>query len=167
MKTNCSSCCKEIYINPKPIVNLVQPIEKNGRIGLLLLRRARSLGAGKFGFPAGYIEVNETVQEAAIRETKEETGLLIESTNHISIIDSQISTFVIGNLILVCEGKLLHYESVHNQLRLTPEASEIGLLYGLNSEILEQFAFPSYIVTAQKYFYNDRITNDLVYEKLI
>lgn len=44
--------------------------DENGRV--LLQKRGDS---GKWGFPGGAIELDETPEEAAIREVKEETGL--------------------------------------------------------------------------------------------
>ena len=42
---------------------------------LLLGRRAFSPGKGQWGLPGGFMELNETLEEAATRELKEETNL--------------------------------------------------------------------------------------------
>ena len=44
----------------------------------VLLRRGIEPGYGAWAQPGGFLEVDETVAEAAIRETLEETGLLVE-----------------------------------------------------------------------------------------
>jgi ADP-ribose pyrophosphatase YjhB (NUDIX family) len=44
----------------------------------VLLRRGIEPGYGTWAQPGGFLEVDETVSQAAIRETFEETGLLIE-----------------------------------------------------------------------------------------
>ena len=48
-------------------------IIENGKI--LLIEKKRGLGAGKVNGPGGRIEVGETAEQGAIRETQEEVGL--------------------------------------------------------------------------------------------
>ena len=54
----------------------VFPITDDGEI--VLLRRGIEPGRGQWAQPGGFLEVDETVNQAAIRETWEETGLLVE-----------------------------------------------------------------------------------------
>lgn len=42
---------------------------------LLLVRRGRGPAAGEWSVPGGHVEVGETLHEAVVRETYEETGL--------------------------------------------------------------------------------------------
>lgn len=44
---------------------------------LLLVRRGIEPGYGKWGLPCGFLEAGETPEEAAARETEEETGLQV------------------------------------------------------------------------------------------
>lgn len=46
------------------------------RGSLLLIRKRRGLGKGKINAPGGRIEPEETAVEAAVRETREEVGVL-------------------------------------------------------------------------------------------
>ena len=48
------------------------------RCELVLLRRGIEPGVGAWAQPGGFLEVDETVHQAAIRETLEETGLIVE-----------------------------------------------------------------------------------------
>jgi ADP-ribose pyrophosphatase YjhB (NUDIX family) len=64
----CSECKFIAYQNPK-IVGATLPI-KNGKI--YLLRRAIDPAYGLWSHPAGYMEMGETVEQAALRETWEE-----------------------------------------------------------------------------------------------
>jgi len=55
-------------------------VEKEGK--LLFIEKKRGLGNGYFNAPGGHIEEAETAVEAAIRETKEETGLDIQTPEY-------------------------------------------------------------------------------------
>lgn len=48
-------------------------VEKDGAI-LLVKRAPEMLEGGKWGLPAGYMEINETMAEGVLRELYEETG---------------------------------------------------------------------------------------------
>ena len=44
----------------------------------MLLRRGFDPGAGLWTFPGGFVDLGESVEEAAIRETREEIGVDVE-----------------------------------------------------------------------------------------
>ena len=71
----CSSCGHVVYVNPRLVVTTL-PITDAGQI--VLIRRGIEPGKGSWAQPGGFLEVDETVHQAAIRETWEETGLLVE-----------------------------------------------------------------------------------------
>jgi NADH pyrophosphatase NudC (nudix superfamily) len=71
----CSSCGFVAYVNPRLVVTTI-PINEAGEV--VLLRRGIEPGKGWWAQPGGFLEVDETVTEAAIRETLEETGLIVE-----------------------------------------------------------------------------------------
>lgn len=74
-RLSCKACGHIAYVNPRLVVTTL-PITQDGR--LVLLRRGIEPGRGAWAQPGGFLEVDETVHQAAIRETLEETGLLIE-----------------------------------------------------------------------------------------
>ena len=69
----CSRCGFIHYINPKVVVGAIP--ERAGRV--LLMRRAIEPRYGAWTFPGGFMEVDETAEEAALRETEEELGLAL------------------------------------------------------------------------------------------
>jgi ADP-ribose pyrophosphatase YjhB (NUDIX family) len=70
----CAVCQYIHYINPKIVAATVPVLD--GRVALL--RRGIEPRKGTWTYPAGFMEFGESVEEAAIRETKEETNLDVE-----------------------------------------------------------------------------------------
>ncbi len=58
-------------------VNLCYIINKKGEV--LLQYKKRGFGQDKWNGPGGKVDVGETAEESAIREVKEETGLIIKN----------------------------------------------------------------------------------------
>jgi len=70
----CPSCGFVLYQNPVPGVGVLVEMKD----GLVLIKRGEEPYKGWWALPAGYIEADESVEEAAVRECKEETGLDVE-----------------------------------------------------------------------------------------
>ena len=66
---HCDSCGYAQFYNPKPVAGAI-PREPDGRIWLL--RRGFDPSAGKWTFPGGFVDLGESVEDAARRETREE-----------------------------------------------------------------------------------------------
>jgi len=71
----CPSCGFVFYVNPRLVVTTL-PITDRGEV--MLIRRGIAPGYDMWAQPGGFLEIDETVREAAVRETLEETGLQIE-----------------------------------------------------------------------------------------
>jgi ADP-ribose pyrophosphatase YjhB (NUDIX family) len=69
----CERCAHIHYLNPKIVAGTI-PVHEGA---IWLLRRAIEPRIGFWTFPAGYMEMNETVEEAAARETWEELRLRV------------------------------------------------------------------------------------------
>ncbi len=74
MRPACSQCGYIHFVNPVPGVGLV--IEMDG--GIVLIQRGHPPHKGEWALPSGFVEADESAEEAAIREAEEETGLKIE-----------------------------------------------------------------------------------------
>ncbi|MFH0750417.1 MAG: NUDIX hydrolase [Chloroflexota bacterium] len=71
----CEACGYITYVNPRLVITTL-PVNEVGEV--LLLRRGIEPGRGLWAQPGGFMEIDETVHEGAIRETLEETGLIVE-----------------------------------------------------------------------------------------
>jgi ADP-ribose pyrophosphatase YjhB (NUDIX family)/ribosomal protein S18 acetylase RimI-like enzyme len=77
----CSNCGYVHYVNPVPAVGIV--IEMDG--GVVLIQRSNPPHKGEWTLPSGFIEADESAEEAAAREAEEETGLTVEITELLSV----------------------------------------------------------------------------------
>jgi 8-oxo-dGTP diphosphatase len=70
----CANCGYVHYVNPVPAVGMVIEVED----GVVLIRRMNPPHQGAWTLPSGFIEADESAEDAAIREAEEETGLKTE-----------------------------------------------------------------------------------------
>jgi ADP-ribose pyrophosphatase YjhB (NUDIX family) len=70
----CVSCGFVHFPGPKLVAGCL--VIDNGRV--LLLRRGIEPQIGKWTFPGGYVDLGESPEAAALRETREEVGLRVE-----------------------------------------------------------------------------------------
>src|SRR5512135_3517518 len=71
----CPACGYIVYLNPPIAVGVIAEREDRQ---IVLVLRGENPGRGLWGLPAGYMEIDETVEGAAKRECLEETGLTVE-----------------------------------------------------------------------------------------
>jgi len=72
----------------RPIVGVGALIVRDGKI--LLEQRKNEPGRGKWSVPGGIVELGETLEHTVIRETEEETGLVVDDPVLVDAV-SQIS----------------------------------------------------------------------------
>jgi ADP-ribose pyrophosphatase YjhB (NUDIX family) len=109
----CAACGYIAYVNPRLVVTTI-PVTDAGEA--VLIRRGIEPGYGSWAQPGGFLEVDETVAEAAVRETLEETGLVVEP-GEISGLYSRLEAAVV---VVVFEARI-----VDGAYRTNPEALEI------------------------------------------
>ncbi len=69
----CQRCSFIFYLDPKVVAGTIFTIEDR----VVLLRRGVEPALGKWVFPGGYVDRGESVREAAIRETEEESNVQV------------------------------------------------------------------------------------------
>ncbi len=75
-RMKCGGCGFIQYLNPSSAVGVLILTDE----GVLLVKRRFEPYKGKWVIPSGFIEYEEDMREAAVRETLEETGLEVELT---------------------------------------------------------------------------------------
>jgi len=110
----CPACGFIAYVNPRLVVTTI-PVTDAGDV--VLLRRGIEPGRGAWAQPGGFLEVDETVAEAATRETLEETGLVVEPGELVGLY-SRLEAAVV---VVVFEARI-----VGGEARTTPEALEVS-----------------------------------------
>ena len=74
----CTHCNTIHYQNPKLVVGSIPVWERDGELQILLCKRAIEPRYGYWTLPAGFMENEETTEQAAQRETEEEAGANVE-----------------------------------------------------------------------------------------
>ena len=113
------------YFGPVTAVGALV-VNENGE--LLLVRRAKDPGKGKWGLPGGFVDAGETGEKAVTREVLEETSLRVEETEYLltspnqydykQIVTPVIDIFYMckvskNNDIHLADGELDHFEWTH------------------------------------------------------
>ncbi len=98
----CEVCQAIHYQNPKIVAGCIP----EWRDQILLCRRAIEPKYGLWTFPAGFMEIGESTEQAAIRETWEEANARVELTG----LSAVLSLPHIGQVYMVFRGRMLSSE---------------------------------------------------------
>lgn len=109
----CTECGCVTYVNPRLVVTTL-PVTSAGE--LVLIRRAIPPGYGTWAQPGGFLEADETVIQGAVRETLEETGLIVEPDRIVGIYSRPEAAVVV-----------VAYQAaiVAGEMTVTPESLEV------------------------------------------
>jgi ADP-ribose pyrophosphatase YjhB (NUDIX family) len=125
----CGRCSFVFFLDPKVAVGTIVALD--GRV--LLLRRAIQPSYGKWVFPGGFVDRGESLEDAAIRETREETNLDVRITSLLNIFSTRDHPVVV--IVYVAEA-------VRGQASVGDEALEVRTFHP--GEIpWDDLAFPS------------------------
>jgi ADP-ribose pyrophosphatase YjhB (NUDIX family) len=108
----CEHCGYAAFYNPKPVAGAI-PREPDGR--LWLLRRGFDPSAGLWTFPGGFVDLGESVEQAARREAREELEVDVELTGLVGVYSRAQDRVVLVVFDATLEG----------EPRPTPEAPEV------------------------------------------
>jgi len=112
MRKVCSGCGYIFYLNPKVAAGVI-PREGDK---IWLARRNIPPGDGLWTFPGGYVDMGESVPEAAVREAFEETGLNVRLDGLLNV----YSYKNVGVVLVVYRGTV-----VGGKAAPSPESREV------------------------------------------
>jgi ADP-ribose pyrophosphatase YjhB (NUDIX family) len=98
----CSRCAFVFYLNPKVVAGTIP--EQGGRV--LLTRRSINPGRGLWTYPGGFVDFGESVTDAAVRETLEETGLHVELDGLLNVYSLPDAPIIVVYRATVTGGEL-------------------------------------------------------------
>jgi ADP-ribose pyrophosphatase YjhB (NUDIX family) len=98
----CPHCHRIHYQNPKLVIGSIPVWEHEGKLQVLLCKRAIEPRHGYWTLPAGFMENEETTEQAAVRETEEEAGADVELGNLFTLLNvahvHQVHLFYLARL---------------------------------------------------------------------
>jgi 8-oxo-dGTP diphosphatase len=99
----CQACSFIFYQDPKVVAGTIFTLDG----GIVLLKRGVEPALDKWVFPGGYVDRGESVQDAAIRETKEESNLHVKLGSLLNVYSYPRSpTVIVVYTAQVLEGTL-------------------------------------------------------------
>ena len=122
----CPQCGRVVYYDPK--IAAASIIERQGKV--LMVKRAIQPGYGLWSIPGGYVDRGEVVEEAAVREVWEETGLKVEIQHMVGLFSEH------GHPVVVA---VFAAQEVGGNLKAGEETLELGF-FSLDG--LPDLAFP-------------------------
>jgi ADP-ribose pyrophosphatase YjhB (NUDIX family) len=133
----CGTCGFINYVNPKIVTGSI--VRHRGKI--LLCRRAIEPRVGYWTLPAGFMEVGETAEQAAMREAREEANASI-------VIDRLLAVYTIPRIAQVQIMYLAHLRE--ENFSAGPESVEV-MLAGWDEIPWDDIAFPSVTWALEQY----------------
>ena len=123
-------------------------VEQEGRI--LLQRRSDN---GGWGLPGGILELDETYEEAALREVREETGLTVRLTSLLGVYHNYDMMWPNGDRAHTI-GAIYTANVTGGALRVDEESLELRFFA---REELPELCFPDHRLAVEAYFRGHRL----------
>jgi ADP-ribose pyrophosphatase YjhB (NUDIX family) len=135
----CSACANTGYLNPLPVAVMVLPVDD----GLLVIRRDVEPRRGALALPGGFIDMGESWQEAAVRELREETGVVV-GPDEVTLFD--VLSAPDGTVLIFARGPRLD-SAVLPPVTATSETTEWLVI-----DHPQELAFPLHTQIVDTYF---------------
>ncbi len=131
LRATCPQCNFILFLEPKLVTVVV--IQRGDTV--LLGRRNMEPALGMWSFVSGYVDRGEKVEDAAIREVKEETNLDVQLDELLGVFSEQGNPHVV---IAYCAS------IKHNDISgLTAQLDEVSELAFFPQDCLPELAFPA------------------------
>ena len=124
---SCPACGYRWFSNPSPVAGAI-PVEPDGRIWLL--KRGFAPSEGLWTYPGGFVDLGESVEDAARREAREELGIDLELTGLVGVYSRPTQRVVLIVYAAVPQGRP----------QVTEEATEVKL-FGTEEIPWDRLAF--------------------------
>jgi ADP-ribose pyrophosphatase YjhB (NUDIX family) len=125
----CRECSFVFYLYPRVAAFTISAIDEK----IVLLRRGIEPSYGKWVFPGGYVERGERIEDAAIRETKEEVNLDVKIRDLVGVYSRN------GHPVIII---VYAADVVHGEIKACDECLEVKTFS--TSEIpWDELAFPN------------------------
>ncbi|MFP4502127.1 MAG: NUDIX hydrolase [Candidatus Hydrogenedentota bacterium] len=138
-RPHCAACRRFYYRNPVPAACC---FVRRGAGELLFARRAVHPAKGEWTLPGGFIELDETSEEAVLRELHEETGLTGYRPRLLGISTKQSpvsgAIMVIGYIIDTWEGELVP-DTDASELRFFAKHERPPLPFSVHRELMAMY----------------------------
>lgn len=151
----CTGCKTQIWANPIPVSVVLVPVLREGKTGLLVVRRDIEPRKGKLAIVGGFLEEHETWQVGGAREVREETGVVVDAAKLTAF--WFVSTEPRPNRVLLFSvAEPLDVSALGPYVR-DKETSERGLVFGPGG-LDDIFAFPLHAEAARRFFADRGLT---------
>ncbi len=134
----CEGCGHTSFFGP---VTAVGAIVANDEGQILVIRRAREPGLGKLGLPGGFVDPQESSEEALHREIAEEVGLRVERVEYLMTAPNRYVYRGIEYPVL--DIFYAARVAIAEQVMLADGEVSEWMWTDVDDQLIEQFAFPS------------------------